>query len=123
MPPTSRPRPGPNWPESDAAQEYDLWVASQTDAGPFLHRYWEAGGAVDLDVDRFEFYCLRRYVEDMAARLFIVQDERAADDEVADALDGIERFGFALWRHLENRVAEFRSAPLPFLTEVPASTT
>jgi len=93
-----------------APPEYDLWIASQTDAVTFLHAYRTAGGETELDARRFEFYLLRRYLEDMTARLTNLLYEGVGSDEAGEALDGMARWGWNQWDNLDSRVARIEAA-------------
>lgn len=93
-----------------APPEQDLWIATQTEVRPFLHAYIAAGGVTDLQAERFEFYLLRRYIEDMAARLFDLLYESPTPPAAADALDGMARWGWDQWDRLDERVASIKAA-------------
>jgi hypothetical protein len=88
-----------------APPEFDLWSAVGDGFEPFLEVYRGAGGAAPLFLDHFAFCLLRRYVEDMAARLFLILSENLTDDEDREALEGMERWGFARWATLDGTLS------------------
>jgi hypothetical protein len=93
-----------------APPEQDLWIATQTETRPFLHAYIAAGGVTDLEPERFEFYLLRRYIEDMAARLIALLYESPTPEAAADAMDGMARWGWDQWDRLDEKVASITAA-------------
>jgi hypothetical protein len=84
-----------------APPEYDLWSAVGDGFERFLEVYRVAGGAGPLHVDHFAFCLLRRYVEDMTARISQILSQNLTDDEDREALDGMERWGFSRWAALD----------------------
>jgi Ser/Thr protein kinase RdoA (MazF antagonist) len=93
-----------------AAPEHDLWIASQTDTDAFLSAYRAAAGVADLQERRFEFYLLRRYLEDMTARLTNVLYESPRPPEIAEALDGMARWGWDQWDTLDHTLGRVVAA-------------
>jgi spectinomycin phosphotransferase len=91
-----------DWDEATLAPpEHDLWAAREGDLARFLAVYREAGGAGPLHLDRFAFALLRRHLGDMAVRLLAILDGDGSPEEDADALHGIDAWGFAEWRALD----------------------
>jgi hypothetical protein len=78
--------------------------------GRFLEVYRNAGGVGPWHLDHFAFYLLRRYLGDMAVRLLRILHENPTEREDADLLDGMERWGFAQWRMLDQTLEEVAGA-------------
>ncbi len=84
-----------------APPEHDLHEARGQDMVHFLDVYAAAGGAHPLHLDHFAFYLLRRHLADMTARLLRILKEHTTPDGDADALHGIEAWGFTQWSALD----------------------
>lgn len=93
-----------------APPEHDLWGAVGDGLGSILDTYQEAGGARPLYLEHFAFYLLRRYLEDMAARVVRLLDEQADGHEDDELLYGIEAYGFARWSALDDTLATIAAA-------------
>ncbi|CAA9571492.1 MAG: hypothetical protein AVDCRST_MAG18-2022 [uncultured Thermomicrobiales bacterium] len=95
-----------DWDEARVAPpEYDLYEVCDGDFARFLAVYCAAGGSGPLRLDHFAFALLRRAVGDMAVRLLSVVDEDRAPEVEAEALNGIEAWGFARWRGIDATLA------------------
>ena len=91
-----------DWDDATVAPpEHDLQTAVGEGFGRFLEVYRNAGGIGPWHLDHFAFYLLRRYVGDLAVRLLRILHENPTEREDADLLDGMERWGFAQWRMLD----------------------
>jgi hypothetical protein len=91
-----------DWDEAVVASpEYDLYECPRQDFARFLTVYATAGGAGPLHLDHFAFALLRRYVGDMAVRLLSILEENTAAEQDEEALYGMEAWGFARWRTLD----------------------
>lgn len=91
-----------DWDEACVAPpEHDLQEARGAGFDCFVHVYKAAGGAQPLHLDHFAFYLLRRHLGDMTERLLQMLEHDAWAEHDADALDGIERWGFQQWRMLD----------------------
>jgi hypothetical protein len=82
--------------------EYDLWIAIDTDAAPLVRSYVDGGGTSDLDLARFEYYLLRRAIDDAMARVARLRRTDLTPAERDATVDGIMRWGFARWRRLDH---------------------
>lgn len=95
-----------DWDEAVVAPpEYDLKEAYDTGFSQFLEVYTASGGASPLSLDRFAFYLLRRYLEDLSARLHVILRENITEEQDTDALDGIEAYSFDRWNVLDDTLA------------------
>jgi aminoglycoside phosphotransferase (APT) family kinase protein len=95
-----------------APPEFDLWSVVGDGFDRFLDVYREAGGAYPLHLDHFAFALLRRYVEDLTARLLRILDEETTEDEDRELLAGLETWGFSRWAALD-RTLEVIAEVLP----------
>ncbi len=89
-----------------APPEHDLCVGAEGGhLAQFLAAYAEAGGVElgQLHLDQFAFALLRRYVQDLAARLLRLLED-VSEDEQQDALDGMVAWGFSQWSRLDDRL-------------------
>jgi Ser/Thr protein kinase RdoA (MazF antagonist) len=93
-----------------APPEHDLHEARWIAPGRMLRSYHEIGGAWPLHLEHFEFCILRRALGDMTVRVARALETQATDWEIADALNGIERWGFAQWRALDATLARLAPA-------------
>ena len=84
-----------------APPEHDLQEARGVGFERFAQVYKAAGGAQPLHLDHFAFYLLRRHLDDMTARLLQMLEHDASAEQDANALDGIEAWGFQQWRTLD----------------------
>jgi len=84
-----------------APPEHDLQEACGAGFERFVQVYKAAGGAQPLHLDHFAFALLRRHLDDMTARLLHMLEHNGAAEQDADALDGIETWGFQQWRMLD----------------------
>lgn len=93
-----------------APPEHDLWSglgpAEQGESFvEFLAAYRDAGGAFPLHIERFAFYLLRRYIEDMAVNLDQVLAPDADEREDAAQLYGMEAWGAPRWSRLDETLS------------------
>lgn len=93
-----------------APPEYDLHEARWTDIARVLERYAVAGGAHPLHLDHFAFALLRRFLDDMTARLRNILDANTSIDQDTDDLNGIVAWGFAQWAALDATLDEIAAA-------------
>ncbi len=96
-----------------APPEHDLCVGAEGGQLPsFLAAYAEAGGVElqRLHLDQFAFALLRRYVQDLAARLLRLLEDGVSEDEQQDALDGMMAWGFTQWSRLDDRLDALAAA-------------
>lgn len=95
-----------DWDEAVVASpEYDLKEAVGEHFGHVVAVYRAAGGAYPLEVDRFAFYLLRRYLEDVTARVTSILRDNTTQEQDDDDLAGIEMWGFAQWNRLDAALA------------------
>lgn len=95
-----------DWDEARVAPpEHDLQEARDGDFTRVLAVYEESGGAGPLHLEHFAFYLLRRHLGDMTVRLSRVLGADATPGQAEDALHGIEAWGFAQWRVLDETLA------------------
>lgn len=98
-----------DWDEAVVATpEYDLKEAVGDGFDRFLQVYVASGGEHTLEIDRFAFYLLRRYFEDLMARLTSILQENTTEEQDQDALEGMERWGFARWNRLDATLASIK---------------
>lgn len=107
-----------------APPEYDLYEAAECAGfGRLLAVYREAGGSGPLLLDHFAFALLRRYLGDMTARLTRILGDPIGEAEEADALQGMEQWGFDRWsaldRTLRGIAAALRDQPAEPLRSLP----
>ncbi|HEY7295277.1 MAG TPA: phosphotransferase [Dehalococcoidia bacterium] len=96
-----------------APPEFDLWSLLPHGFAQALATYREAGGVQSLQLERFAFCMLRRYLGDMLARLERLLDAsatEATEQEDEELLRGMEAYGFALWATLDSTLAEIAAA-------------
>jgi hypothetical protein len=74
--------------------------------GAFLRAY---GSATLLHRDRFEFFLLRRCLEDTHARMVRLLHEIVGPGEQEALLDGIVRWGIEEWRRVDQRLVAIDS--------------
>lgn len=100
-----------DWDEATVAPpEHDLHEARGHEFARFVDVYAEAGGAGPLHRDHFAFALLRRHMGDMTARLVRMLHEHTAADEDADALHGIQAWGFGQWEQLDETLDSIAAA-------------
>ncbi|MGE5334777.1 MAG: phosphotransferase, partial [Nitrososphaerota archaeon] len=100
-----------DWDEAVVASpEYDLKEAAGEHIGRVVEVYRAAGGAHPLEVDRFAFYLLRRYLEDLTARITSIVRDNTTQEQDNDDLAGIEIWGFAQWNRLDAALATIATA-------------
>ena len=103
-----------DWDEATVAPpEHDLHEGREGDIARFLAVYAAAGGAAPLHLDHFAFYLLRRHLGDMAVRPLSIVDGDGLPEQDADALHGIEAWGFAQWRTLDATLGRIAAALPP----------
>ncbi|HLZ71760.1 MAG TPA: phosphotransferase [Dehalococcoidia bacterium] len=98
---------------SVAPPEFDLWSLLPHGFAQALAVYREAGGAGPLQLDRFAFCMLRRYLGDMLARLERLLDggtAAASEEKDEELLRGMEAYGFVLWATLDATLSEIAAA-------------
>lgn len=96
-----------DWDEARVAPpEYDLYELGAQHGVDFLRAYLAAGGGGPLRRDHVAFALRRRAVGDMAVRFLGILAGGMRNDAEADALAGIEEWGFARWRHLDRILAD-----------------
>lgn len=93
-----------------APSEHDLQEARGAGFERFVRVYKAAGGAQPLHLEHFAFALLRRHVNDMTARLLHMLEHDDSAQEDADTLDGLEAWGFAQWRRLDETLAGIAAA-------------
>lgn len=101
-----------------APPEHDLWTgalsmgaaADEEGAGlrAFLAAYHAAGGTIDLHVERFAFYLLRRYLDDFYQYLCQLRDP-ATDVREHAFLDARLQSAVDAWSDLDNTLALIRA--------------
>jgi hypothetical protein len=96
-----------------APPEHDLQEARGEGFERFLQVYKAAGGAQPLHLDHFAFSLRRRHLGDMVARLLQMLEHDASAEQDAHALDGIEAWGFAQWRMLDETLNTIAGALQP----------
>jgi aminoglycoside phosphotransferase (APT) family kinase protein len=90
-----------DWDDATVAPpEHDLHEARWQNMARVVDVY-AAGGAHPLHLDHFAFYLLRRHLGDMTARFLRMLAQNTTPDDDADALHGIEAWGFAQWARLD----------------------
>jgi aminoglycoside phosphotransferase (APT) family kinase protein len=95
-----------DWDEAAVAPpEHDLCLAVDDGFARFLEVYRGAGGIGPWHVDHFAFYLLRRYLGDLTVRFARLLSSSTSDEEDADLLTGMDRWGFDQWRR-HDRVLE-----------------
>jgi aminoglycoside phosphotransferase (APT) family kinase protein len=95
-----------DWDDATVAPpEHDLQCAVELDLPRFLHVYRAAGGGGPLHLEQFAFALLRRYLADLTARLLRLLDEHGTAAEEDELLAGMEQWGFAAWRSLDQTLA------------------
>ena len=100
-----------DWDEAAfAPPEHDLHEARWIDVQRVFEVYKADGGVHPLHLDHFAFYLLRRFLGDMTARIVRMFEHNTSADEDADALDGIEAWGFAQWDVLDETLENFAAA-------------
>lgn len=100
-----------DWDEAVVASpEYDLKEAVGERFGRVVEVYYAAGGAHPLDVDRFAFYLLRRYLEDITARVTSILRDNTTQEQDDDDLADMEMWGFAQWNRLDAALATIATA-------------
>ena len=100
-----------DWDDATVAPpEHDLQAALGDGFERFLAVYQAAGGAQPLHLDRFAFSLLRRYMEDMTVRLLSILEENTTAEQDADALEGMQTWGFAQWSALDDTLAGIAAA-------------
>jgi spectinomycin phosphotransferase len=67
---------------------------------------------VPLSEDLFAFYLLRRYLDDYTARVLRLCQDDIDPAEAADARDGLRRWGFGQWVHLDRTLGLVRNGLL-----------
>lgn len=103
-----------DWDDAKAAPpEHDLWTGLSADEGgaafgACVDAYLEAGGAAPLQLERFEFYLLRRYVEDMAVCLADLLAEGADPREDEAQVERMRAWGAERWARLTRPSARHR---------------
>ena len=103
-----------DWDEARVAPpEHDLQEARGAAFDRFVHVYKAAGGAQPLHLDHFAFSLRRRHLGDMVARLLQMLEHDASAEQDAHALDGIEAWGFAQWRMLDETLNTIAGALQP----------
>jgi len=91
-----------DWDDATVAPpEHDLQSALGEGFDRFLKVYAAAGGVGPWHLDHFAFYLLRRHLGDMTVRLQRSLTDETTDLEDAALLQGIEEWGFARWRALD----------------------
>lgn len=101
-----------DWDEACMAPpEHDLQAAASSSLfAEFLRVYRETGGAEELHLDHFAFYLARRYLADMTYRLLLLLDYNTTAEEDADALYGIEAYGFARFADFDRLLAHIEAS-------------
>lgn len=100
-----------DWDDATVAPpEHDLQSAVGAGLERFLEVYAAAGGLGPWHVDHFAFYLLRRHLGDMTVRLQRMLAESTTELEDVDLLEGIETWGFAQWRTLDQTLDRVASA-------------
>ena len=100
-----------DWDDATVAPpEHDLHAALGDGFERYLAVYQAAGGAQPLHLDRFAFSLLRRYMEDMTVRLLSILEENTSAEQDADALEGMQTWGFAQWAALDDTLAGIAAA-------------
>jgi aminoglycoside phosphotransferase (APT) family kinase protein len=100
-----------DWDDATVAPaEYDLHEARWGDIARFLAVYWDAGGSSPLHLEHFAFALLRRHLHDMTVRLLRILEEHNLAEQDEDALHGIETWGFAQWRTLDETLGRIAAA-------------
>jgi aminoglycoside phosphotransferase (APT) family kinase protein len=84
-----------------APPEHDLWSGVGPGFGHFVEVYARHGGSLPLRLDHFAFCILRRALADLTARLTQLLEGETSDEEDAELVEGMERWGFARWRGLD----------------------
>lgn len=77
---------------------------------PLLRAYRDAGGAAPLSLDHFAFYLMRRYLEDLTARVERILAPDADPHADDDLLYGMEAYGFAPWATLDRELEQIAAA-------------
>jgi spectinomycin phosphotransferase len=93
-----------------ATPEYDLKEAVGEDFGRCIAVYLAAGGAQPLEVDRFAFYLLRRYLEDFSTRVLNILHHNTTPEQDEDDLEGMEVWGIGRWNQLDARLVTISMA-------------
>lgn len=96
-----------------APPEHDLWIALDDDGvsgeaaavRTFIEAYRDAGGLGPLHLARFEFYLLRRYLEDWSIALARSLDPATDPRDFDRYLDALTDWGPARWTHLDHTLA------------------
>jgi hypothetical protein len=100
-----------DWDEATVAPpEHDLHEARWLDFDRIIHTYRNKGGASPLYGEQFAFYILRRALADLTARLERLVTTNSTALEDADALDGIEAWGFQQWEALDTTLVGMQAA-------------
>ena len=104
-----------DWDDATVAPpEHDLQSGLQSSLGEgfesFLRVYLASGGNGHLSLDHFAFYLLRRNLGDMAVRFHRLLTEATTDLEATDLLHGMDAWGFAQWRVLDQRLEAVAAA-------------
>jgi aminoglycoside phosphotransferase (APT) family kinase protein len=100
-----------DWDDATVAPpEHDLQSLLGSGFARALQAYWEVGGTRSLHLDHFAFYLLRRYLEDMTARLLRILQEPSSAREDEENLAGIVAYGFAQWAVLDETLATIAAA-------------
>jgi hypothetical protein len=98
-----------------APPEHDLWSGlgrrlNGESFAVFLDAYLRAGGVAALHMERFAFYLLRRFVEDMASCLHTLLEDDADERNNDLWLYGMQAWGFNRWSNLDQTLATIETS-------------
>lgn len=94
-----------------APPEHDLHEPARLDGFErFLATYRACGVDWPLHIEHFAFYLLRRYLDDMAARVVRILERNTTWQEDEYDLSGITEWGIDSWRRLDRTLQEIERA-------------